>query len=113
MARTNLLTEAPPFAVESAISTLGRNLRTARLRRNMTIAEVGAKIGTGPRAVSDAERGKPTTAVAVYVALLWTYDLSGPWADLADPAQDSEGLALSERRERARGTRGQELDDDF
>lgn len=113
MARTNTLTQAPPYAVESAIKTLGRNLRTARLRRNLTIEEVGAKIGTGPRAIADAEKGKPTTATAVYVALLWTYDLLGPWDALADPAADSEGLALSERRERARHTGSKDLDDAF
>jgi transcriptional regulator with XRE-family HTH domain len=113
MARTNTLTKAPPYAVETAIKTLGQNLRTARLRRNLTIEDVAAKIGTGPRAVADAEKGKPTTAMAVYVALLWTYDLLGPWDTLADPAADSEGMALSERRERASGTRGKELDDDF
>lgn len=113
MARTNTLTKAPPYAVETAIKTLGQNLRTARLRRNLTIEDVAAKIGTGPRAVADAEKGKPTTAMAVYVALLWTYDLLSPWEALADPAGDSEGMALSERRERASGTSGKGLDDDF
>lgn len=99
--------------MESAIKRLGQDLRTARLRRNLTIKEVGEKIGAGARAVSDAEKGKPTTATAVYVALLWAYDLLGPWSALADPAEDVEGLALSERRERARRTRGRDLDNDF
>lgn len=113
MAQTNTLTQAPPYAVEKAIKTLGKNLRSARLRRNLTIEEVGEKIGTGPRPVADAEKGKPTTAMAVYVALLWTYDLLSPWEQLADPLADSEGLALSERRERARAASGKDLDDDF
>lgn len=113
MARTNNLTKAPPFAVESAIRTLGKNLRTARLRRNLTIEDVAEKIGTGPRAVADAEKGKPTTAIAVYTALLWSYDLLGPWSALADPAEDSEGLSLADSRERARRSKGKELDDDF
>jgi hypothetical protein len=49
MAQTNTLTQAPPYAVEKAIKGLGQNLRRARLRRNLTIEEVGEKIGTGPR----------------------------------------------------------------
>jgi transcriptional regulator with XRE-family HTH domain len=113
MAQTNTLTQAPPYAVEKAIKGLGQNLRRARLRRNLTIEEVGEKIGTGPRPVANAEKGKPTTAMAVYVALLWTYDLLGPWNELADPSEDREGLALADTRERARTQTSKDLDDDF
>jgi transcriptional regulator with XRE-family HTH domain len=113
MAQTNTLTQAPPYAVEKAIKRLGQNLRTARLRRNLTIEGVGEKIGTGPRPVADAEKGKPTTAMAVYVALLWTYDLLGLWDALAAPSEDMEGRALAETRERARTQASKDLDDDF
>lgn len=113
MARKNSLTDAPPYAVEQALTRLGANLRTARLRRNLTIAEVAAKIGTGVRAVMDAEKGKPGASAAVYVALLWVYDLLAPMAALADPATDEEGLALLRGRERARSRPRQGLDDDF
>ena len=113
MARKNTLTQAPPYAVERAIKRLGANLRTARLRRNLTIGEVATKIGTGPRAVSDAERGKITTGIVVYTALLWTYDLLGPVEALADPVRDQEGLALANPRERARAESPEALDSDF
>lgn len=113
MAKRNALTQAPPYAVEQAIRRLGANLRTARLRRNLTIQAVAEKIGTGPRAVSDAEQGKISTGIAVYTALLWAYDLLGPMEALADPARDREGMALSMRRERARGSKPDELDNDF
>ena len=113
MTARNLLTAAPPYEVEQAIARLGRDLRTARLRRNLTIKEVAERIGTGPRAVMDAEKGKPSTGIAVYTALLWTYDLLRPFDALADPLADSEGLALDRLsgRVRARGTKG--LDNDF
>lgn len=113
MTAKNTLTNATPYAVESAIKSLGQNLRTARLRRNLTIEEVADKIGTGPRAVSNAEKGKVTTAIAVYTALLWVYDLLGPWQALAEPLQDSQGLALSKTRDRARTQSSKGLDDDF
>jgi transcriptional regulator with XRE-family HTH domain len=38
--------------VEQALKRLGANLRTARLRRNLTLRAVAEKIGTGARAVS-------------------------------------------------------------
>ena len=113
MAKKNILLAAPPYPVEQIITRLGANLRAARLRRNLTIAEVADKIGTGPRAVSDAEKGKVSTGMVVYVALLWAYDLLDPMHDLADPALDEEGQAFSLSRERTRARGGGELDNDF
>jgi transcriptional regulator with XRE-family HTH domain len=113
MARKNILTTNPPYPVEQVLSRLGANLRTARLRRNLTVQEVAAKIGTGRRAVLEAEKGKASTSAAVYTALLWAYDLLAPKNTLADPAMDTEGLALSAKRERARATESRELDSDF
>jgi transcriptional regulator with XRE-family HTH domain len=111
-ARNTLLT-TPPYAVEQALKRLGVNLRTARLRRNLTIGEVAEKIGTGPRPVSDAEKGKPSTSAAVYVALLWVYDLLDPMGDLASPELDEHGLTLSVARERTRARQRKELDNEF
>ena len=113
MTANNTLTTAPPYAVEQALKRLGANLRTARLRRNLTIKNVADTIGTGPRPVSDAEKGKPSTGVAVYVALLWTYNLLNGLDHVAEPALDKEGLALSFRRVRSRGRHSERLDDDF
>lgn len=113
MARKNILTSTPPYAVEQALKRLGANLRTARLRRNLTIEDVAQKIGTGPRAVMYAEKGKGSTSAAVYTALLWTYDLLGPMNDLADPALDEEGLSLSLSKDRSRARAKEGLDNDF
>lgn len=113
MVAKNLLIEAPPYEVEQAIKRLGNDLRTARLRRNLTIEQVSQKIGTGPRAVMDAEKGKMTTGIAVYTALLWAYDLLRPMAELADPARDSEGLTLERLSGRSRARASEGLDNDF
>jgi len=113
MSRTNRLFAAPPHPVEKAIKTLGTNLRIARLRRKMTIADVAARIGTGPRAVMDAEKGKPSTGVAVYMALLWVYGLLAPVEDLAEPTKDKEGLARESARRRVRARKSGALDSDF
>lgn len=113
MARTKTpLLSAPPYLVEMALRRLGSNLRRARLARNLNLQEVAEKIGTGRRAVADAERGRPGTAAVVYLALLWTYDLMGPVSQIADPATDAVGLASAERRKRARAT-VPTLDNDF
>src|ERR1044071_2412411 len=92
----------PPYAVEQALHKVGHNLRVARLRRKQTIVEVAEKIGTGARAVRDAESGKASTGAGVYAALLWAYDLLLPFEELANPLQDREGLALAAAKENRR-----------
>ena len=111
-ARNKLLT-APPYAVEQTLKRLGANLRTARLRRNLTIDDMAEKIGTGQRAVADAEKGKPSTGIAVYAALLWAVDLIDQIADVAAPEKDEEGQTLALSRERARARPKTGLDNDF
>jgi transcriptional regulator with XRE-family HTH domain len=99
--------------VEEALRRLGANLRTARLARNIKVEDAAVKIGVGRRAVLDAEKGNPGTSVAVYLALLWAYDLLDPVRQLADPALDAVGLASAVRRERARTRAPRDLDNDF
>lgn len=113
MVAQNQLLKAPPFPVEQALSRLGHDLRTARVRRNLSIQEVADKIGTGPRAVRDAERGKTSTGIGVYVALLWAYDLLSPLSEVANPTQDEQGLALARSKEKIRARRSAGLDNDF
>ena len=113
MARKNTLTSTPPYEVEQTLKRLGANLRTARLRRNLTIEVVAEKIGTGRRAVMEAEKGKGSTSAAVYIALLWAYDLLEQMNELADPALDDEGLSLSLPNDSARARAKEGLDNDF
>ncbi len=114
MARqTTALNKAPPYPVEQALKRLGANLRTARLRRNLTIETVAQKIGTGVRAIVGAERGRPGTGGAVYLALLWAYDLLPQLESIADPALDPEGLARLTQRERASTPGKGKVNNDF
>ena len=113
MVARNQLLDAPPYPVEQALTRLGQRLRTARVRRNFTIQEVADKIGTGPRAIMDAEKGKASTGIAVYVALLWVYDLLSPFNEVANPALDENGLTLAAAKEKTRARKGAGLDNDF
>lgn len=113
MARKNKLIEAPPFEVEQTLKGLGENLRTARIRRNYTIEEVAERIGTGPRAVMDAERGRPATGMVVYAALLWLYGMLPALDSAADPSADEIGFALERAHRRVRVRKKQVADNDF
>jgi transcriptional regulator with XRE-family HTH domain len=113
MAATNKLFTAPPHPVEKALKELGGNLRTARLRRKMTIQNVAERVGAGQRAIMEAEKGKASTGIAIYMALLWVYGLLGPVADLADPTKDKEGIAREATSGRVRARKSGALDSDF
>jgi transcriptional regulator with XRE-family HTH domain len=113
MTASNKLLTAPPYAVEQSLKRLGVDLRTARLRRNLTIADLAAKIGTGPRAIGAAEKGKPSTAVAVYAAMLWALDLLPQFDEVALPEKDEEGQTLALARERGRARQKTGLSNDF
>lgn len=113
MSKRNALTTATPFDVERSLKILGANLRTARLARNLSIEAVAAKIGVGYRAVATAEAGKPTTAIGVYMSLLWAYDLLRHVSDVADPARDPLVQRTARARERAYPTSKGALDNDF
>src|SRR5260370_35889039 len=113
MTKRNVIHTAPPFAIEQSLKTFGKHLRIARLSRNLTLADVAAKIGTGVRAVRDAENGRASASIGTYWALLWAYDLLGPANELADPTKDMEGRALETKRQRASGRATRSLDNDF
>ena len=113
MVARNKLLAAPPYPVEQALKRLGENLRTARLRRNLTVEQVAEKIGAGPRAITAAEKGKASTGIAVFAGLLWSYGLLDGLTELADPATDTEGQALAMSREPLRARVSRELDNDF
>ena len=113
MSKRNGITRALPFEVEQTLKNLGANLRIARVARNLSIETAAAKIGVGYRAVATAEAGKPTTAIGVYLSLLWAYDQLGPARDLADPTRDPFVQRAARTRERAYPTDKGALDNDF
>lgn len=97
MARRNALLTAIPFPVEQNLTRLGASLKTARLRRNLSLESVAAKIGTNRRVIADAEKGKPTTGIAIYAALLWAYGLLPQLGDVAAPERDSRPVPRARR----------------
>jgi DNA-binding XRE family transcriptional regulator len=112
MRRGHLLS-TPPYEIEAALKRLGADLRTARLRRNITLAEVAERIGASREVVGEAEHGKPSTSAAIYAALLWSYGMVDRLQNLAEPTSDEEGLRLASLRERRHARAPQALDDDF
>ena len=97
-----------PYDAKDALQDLGRNLRTARLRRNMTLEDVSSRIGIHRETLASAEKGNPAVTIGTYVAALSALGLLSGLSHLADPNADREGLALESHsaRERARRSGG-------
>ncbi len=113
MSKRNAVSTAPPYEVEQTLKALGANLRTARLARNLSIEAAAAKIGVGHRAVATAEAGKATTAIGVYLSLLWAYDLIRQVREVADPVRDPLVQRAARARQHAYPTHKGALDNDF
>ncbi len=105
--------QAPPAAVEEALARLGRRLRVARLRRNLTAEELAGRIGVSRQTVAAVERGHPGVSVGAVLGALRALRLLDHLDPVADPARDREGLALELARGRKRARRRTTLDDDF
>lgn len=113
MVARNPLIASPPFEVERALKALGANIRTARVRRRMSAQALAQKIGVTRQTIAEAERGKPSTAIAVYVGLLWALGLVDQLSAVASPLTDEEGAALARQHEPKRARTRESMDNDF
>jgi transcriptional regulator with XRE-family HTH domain len=92
---------------------LGRNIRTARLRRRWRLEDVAERMGVSRFTVADVERGKPGTSIAAYLGALWVLGLLDQLEAVADPDRDGEGKALEAARQPSQAPRRHRFDDDF
>jgi DNA-binding XRE family transcriptional regulator len=110
----NIFLKNPPAAVEQILLQLGRNIRTARLRRMMRLSDLAARVGVSRYTMSDVEKGKPSVSIAAYVGALWALGLIDELRDIADPDHDTEGKALeSIRSPKTAAKRKKVLENDF
>ena len=56
-------TIAPTRAATDALVVLGSQLRLARHEKNWTAADLGERVGVGPRTITAMERGAPGVAI--------------------------------------------------
>lgn len=105
--------QTPPAAVEAALARLGRRLRVARLRRNLTAEELAGRLGVSRQTIASLERGHAGVSAGTVLGALWALRLLDHLGPVADPARDREGLALELARGRRRARRRTTLDDDF
>ncbi len=87
----------------SALRKLGENLREARLRRRISIADLALRAGTSPSTVTRLEQGEPGVGVGTLCDILVVFGLIDRLGDLIDIRKDDLGLALDSGRVPQRG----------
>ncbi len=113
MPRVSKISKSPPAAVEDLLNRLGRNIRTARLRRKLSREALAERVGISRYVLADIEKGKPTTAIAAYLGVLWVLGLLRDMREVADPDRDEEGKILERARSPKTAPKRKTLDDDF
>ena len=92
-----------PRKLEQKMQIVGEQIRLARLRRNLSIAQVAERATCSPLTVSRIEKGAPTVAIGIYLRVLYALQLDD---DILSLAKDDElGRVLQDmnlpQRERA------------
>jgi len=87
-----------PAPIVNQLNALGLNLKAARKRRKWSIEKVRTDIKCAKGTLEDAEKGKPTVSLGVYVSLLDLYGFPWDFAALSAPHNDLIGQSLSGER---------------
>lgn len=95
----------PPvsFQAQEALRTLGRNIRTARLRRGESEQTAAARSRVSRQTWRRLEEGAPGVGQGLLFEALIVYGFTEQLLELADPDLDVEGAARDAARRPKRG----------
>lgn len=92
-----------PRKLEQRMQIVGEQIKLARLRRNLSVAQVAERATCSPLTVARIEKGTPTVAIGIYLRVLYALQLDEDILYLA--REDVLGKSLQDlglkQRERA------------
>ena len=74
MAKNTMGTKLPR-KLEQKMQIVGEQIKLARLRRNLSVAQVAERATCSPLTVSRIEKGIPTVAIGIYLRVLYALQL--------------------------------------
>ena len=101
------------FGVAELLQQVGQNIRTARIRRNLTILELANRVHVDERTISRLEKGDPSINFKNLVTVLMVFGLEDSVFDIAHPNADEVGRALELQKQPKRVRKMDQLSDDF
>ena len=100
MAKSTMGTRLPR-KLEEKMKIVGEQIKLARLRRNLSVAQVAERATCSPLTVARIDKGTPTVAICIYLRVLYALQLE--YGILLIAQQDKLGrqlqdLALTNRK---------------
>jgi transcriptional regulator with XRE-family HTH domain len=83
-----------PRKLEQKMQTVGEQIKLARLRRNLSIAQIAERAMASELTISRVEKGAPTVSVGIYLRVLYALQLDDDILFLAK--DDTMGKALQD-----------------
>ena len=88
---------------KTALARLGQDIRSARLRRGIAVADLALRSGTSASSITRLEKGDPGVGVGTLADILVVFGLVDRLSDLIDIRKDDLGLALTNQQLPKRG----------
>ena len=64
-----------PRKLEQKMQIVGEQIRLARLRRDLSVAQVAERATCSPMTIARIEKGAPTVAIGIYLRVLYAMQL--------------------------------------
>lgn len=91
------------FQAKSALTALGANIRTARLRRGQSETLMSERVGVSRDTWRRLEAGSPSVSLGLFFEAMCVLGFTETLFDLADPQTDTMGIAADAARRPKRG----------
>ena len=88
----------PNLVVIRSIRKLGRDIRSARLRRRLPMSLVAERAGISVKTLSSLEKGETGVSIGHVAAVIAALGMGTPFSDILDQKNDNFGLLLDEGR---------------
>ena len=104
MSKTTMGTKLPR-KLEDKMKVVGEQIRLARLRRDLSIAQVAERATCSPVTISRVEKGAATVAIGIYLRVLYALQLDDDILLLAQKDEIGRGLQDLRLKQRERASK--------
>ena len=96
----SIQTEIYSEELVARVRSLGRRIRTARIRRKFRQADLAERSRLSKSTIEKIEAGELATSLGAYAQVLWVLQLDRELDLVANPGLDRDGLAFSVEHKR-------------